>query len=144
MKVVSRVNDDWVEGQMAGKTGMFPASFVDHLPSDLPKKAATTEPTQVQVCVCCQQLLVYQQPPLNCNFFQVTGRCEALFDFKAENSGELSFRTGDTIVTLEWVNEEWISGRLGDQEGMFPVAFVKVLKELPKPAANKENTNKGT
>lgn len=95
-------------------------------------------------CVCCQQLLVYQQPPLNCNFLQVTGKCEALFDFKAENSGELSFRTGDTIVTLEWVNEEWISGRLGDQEGMFPVAFVKVLKELPKPAANKENTNKGT
>lgn len=62
MKVLSRVNDEWVEGQMAGKTGMFPASFVDHLPSDLPKKAATTEATQVEVC--CQQLLVYQQPPL--------------------------------------------------------------------------------
>lgn len=73
----------------------------------------------------------------------MTGKCEALFDFKAENSGELSFKTGDIIVTLEWVNEEWISGRLGDEEGMFPVSFVKVLKELSKPAASKEKTNKG-
>lgn len=72
----------------------------------------------------------------------MTGKCEALFDFNAENSGELSFKTGDTIETLEWVNEEWITGRLGNQEGMFPIAFVKILKELPKPAANKE-ANKG-
>ena len=62
----------------------------------------------------------------------VSGRCEALFDFSAENSGELSFKTGDVIVTLEWVNEEWMTGRMGDQEGMFPVSFVKILEELPK------------
>ena len=63
----------------------------------------------------------------------VTGKCEALFDFTAENSGELNFKTGDIIVTSEWVNEEWMTGRMGDREGMFPVAFVKILEDLPKP-----------
>ena len=61
-----------------------------------------------------------------------------MFDFTAENAGELGFKTGDVIVTSEWVNEEWMSGRLGGQEGMFPVAFVKILKELPTPTAAKD------
>ena len=69
MKVVCRVNEEWVEGELGGKRGMFPVSFVDHLPPDLPSKAATTEPTQPspQVCVrmymytlqvCCQSMCV--------------------------------------------------------------------------------------
>ena len=72
----------------------------------------------------------------------VTGKCEALFDFNAGNSGELSFKTGDVISTLEWVNEEWMNGRIGDREGMFPVDFVKVLEELPK-AKDQKDTSKG-
>lgn len=65
-----------------------------------------------------------------------------MFDFTAENNGELSFKTGDVITTLEWVNEEWMNGRMGSQEGMFPVAFVKILEELPKPTEAKD-TSKG-
>lgn len=66
------------------------------------------------------------------------GKCEALFDYTPENAGELSFKAGDVILTLEWVNEEWMSGSLGEQEGMFPISFVKILKELPKPTHSKE------
>ena len=56
----------------------------------------------------------------------------------AENSGELSFKVGDVIETTEWVNEEWMTGCIGEREGMFPLALVKVLVELPKPAASKK------
>ena len=45
---------------------------------------------------------------------------------------------GDVIETTEWVNEEWMTGCIGEREGMFPLAFVKVLVELPKPAASKK------
>ena len=66
-------------------------------------------------------------------FPQETGECEATFDFDGdEGAGELRFTTGEVIETIEWVNEEWISGRIGSREGIFPVAFVKVIKELPK------------
>lgn len=57
-----------------------------------------------------------------------------MFDFTGENSGELSFSTGEVIVIKEWVNEDWLSGQVGDREGMFPVSFVKVIEELPKAA----------
>ena len=30
------MNDEWVRGEMDGKEGMLPASFVNQLPSNLP------------------------------------------------------------------------------------------------------------
>ena len=69
---------------------------------------------------------------VHCHTQQPTGRCEALFDFQTEASGELSFLLGEVITTTEWVNEEWLRGTIGEREGMFPINFVKVLEELPK------------
>lgn len=74
---------------------------------------------------------------------QPTGKCEAVFDFTAENSGELTFTTGEVIETTDWVNEEWLSGRIGTKEGMFPLGFVKVLVELPKPSTAHSSVQKG-
>lgn len=63
-----------------------------------------------------------------------TGEYEALFDFNTTNVGELSFKCGEVIITTEWIGDDWMYGRIGAREGMFPANFVKVLKELPKPA----------
>ena len=48
-------------------------------------------------------------------------------------AGELRFTAGEVIETTEWVNEEWMGGRIGDREGIFPVNFVKIIRDLPKP-----------
>ena len=77
------------------------------------------------------------------HFLQPTGTCEALFDFTAENSGELTFTAGEVIETTDWVNEEWLSGRIGTREGIFPLGFVKVLVELPKPSTTQSSVQKG-
>jgi len=105
--LVARVNPEWVRGVMNGKFGILPDSFVDNVPHNLP---AAEEETP-------------EQP---------AGKCEALFVFLSEVSGELSFSPGEVITTTEWVNEEWMKGTIGEREGMFPVSFVKVLEELPK------------
>ncbi len=59
-----------------------------------------------------------------------------MHDFGAENAGDLAFTIGEIIITTEWVNDEWMSGRVGEREGMFPLAFVKVIDELPKEVEN--------
>ena len=41
-------------------------------------------------------------------------------------------QAGDEIVLLKRIDDEWYMGRLGDQEGMFPVKFVEVIEDLPK------------
>lgn len=67
-------------------------------------------------------------------FLQVsTGKCEALFEFEGDSgAGELSFVPGEAITTLERVDSDWMKGRIGTREGIFPVSFVKIISEIPK------------
>ena len=57
--------------------------------------------------------------------------CVALYSFDAAGPGELSIKTGDVIMLVEKVDADWIKGRLGGQEGMFPSGFVEVKVDLP-------------
>lgn len=40
---------------------------------------------------------------------QQTPTCRGLFDFNAENPGELSFKEGDVIKLLEKLDENWFA-----------------------------------
>ena len=33
--MTGRVDEDWLEGSLQGQTGIFPATFIDHVPSGL-------------------------------------------------------------------------------------------------------------
>ncbi|XP_069170287.1 SH3 domain-containing protein 19 isoform X2 [Procambarus clarkii] len=54
----------------------------------------------------------------------------AEFDFVANHSGDLDFKVGDVIQLLYRINDEWLFGRCGLKEGMFPQAFVKIVVPL--------------
>ena len=70
----------------------------------------------------------------------MTGECEVLFDFDGDvANGELVLRKGDIITTTEWVDKEWMRGKVGGQTGMFPINFVKIIKELPKSSSKPGN-----
>ncbi len=56
-------------------------------------------------------------------------RADALFDFQAENSGELSFYVGDIINLLEYPpGEEWWKGEVNGNTGYFPSNYVSIRK----------------
>ncbi|KAF1587383.1 UNVERIFIED_CONTAM: Neutrophil cytosol factor 4, partial [Eudyptes robustus] len=59
-------------------------------------------------------------------------RAEALFDFSGTNKLELSFKKGDLIYLLSRVNKDWLEGTADDATGIFPCAFVKIIKDLPQ------------
>jgi len=59
-------------------------------------------------------------------------RCEALYDFEAENPDELSFKTGSIIEVSKQEGEWWI-GTYNGQEGMFPATYVKLLPQQQAP-----------
>jgi amphiphysin len=46
----------------------------------------------------------------------------ALYDFDAQADGDLSFKTGDRIEIVEKTEsaEDWWTGRLNGQQGVFP------------------------
>ena len=37
--VMSRINAEWVKGELGGLRGMFPANFVDSVPDSIPQEA---------------------------------------------------------------------------------------------------------
>ncbi|XP_048357084.1 neutrophil cytosol factor 4 isoform X1 [Sphaerodactylus townsendi] len=59
-------------------------------------------------------------------------RAEALFDFNGSSKLELSFKKGDVIYLLSKVNKDWFEGTVRDTTGIFPCAFVDIIKDLPQ------------
>ena len=57
--------------------------------------------------------------------------CQALYDFEAENPGELAFKEGDLITLTSRVDENWFQGQRNGKTGIFPVTYVQVLIPLP-------------
>ena len=41
-------------------------------------------------------------------------------------------QAGDEITLVKKIDDEWYIGRLGNQEGMFPVKFVEIIEDLPE------------
>ena len=60
----------------------------------------------------------------------------ALYDFKAGSSDELSLSVGDVVELTARVGSEWLRGRLGGREGMFPAQFVEIKEDLPQSPAD--------
>ncbi|XP_042227594.1 uncharacterized protein B0303.7-like isoform X1 [Homarus americanus] len=54
----------------------------------------------------------------------------AEFDFVASQTSDLDFRVGDVVQLLYRISEEWLFGRCGLKEGMFPQAFIKTVVPL--------------
>lgn len=46
-------------------------------------------------------------------------------------------QAGDEITLVKKIDDGWYIGRLGDQEGMFPVQFVEIIEDLPQETAPK-------
>jgi growth factor receptor-bound protein 2 len=49
---------------------------------------------------------------------------QALYDFTAQESGELDFRRGDVITVTNRSEEHWWTGEIGSRKGLFPAIYV--------------------
>ncbi|KAK5972058.1 Endophilin-A [Trichostrongylus colubriformis] len=54
----------------------------------------------------------------------------AMFDFDAQNEGELNLKEGQVVELIAQVDENWFEGRLNGKTGLFPIAYVQVLVPL--------------
>lgn len=67
-----------------------------------------------------------------------------MYDFKAENQGELGFKEGQTLKLYEQIDENWYQGGVegpeGEQTGIFPTNYVSVTQPLPSSNYSEPNT----
>ncbi|XP_063377116.1 uncharacterized protein LOC134664418 isoform X3 [Cydia fagiglandana] len=103
-----QIDNNWYEGELHGRIGLFPYNYVEILKGDVaqsPKKPVAQE-----------------------------GKARAKFDFTAQTSLELPLKKGEVVVLTRRIDHNWWEGRNGHKTGIFPDSYVTILQE---PSQNK-------
>ncbi|XP_053573947.1 vinexin isoform X2 [Bombina bombina] len=102
VRVLKKVDKNWLLGEQNGQKGVFPESYVTILSPGQPVKSHTPQLSAV-----------------------------ALYDFKADSDAELSLRKGQHILITRRVNDSWFEGRVkgSGRLGLLPASYVQVKGE---------------
>lgn len=108
IRLLKRIDDNWLEGELNGKIGIFPQSFV---------KVEVGLPSKDEESVLAASGKPYARALCNCH---------------GDSQDDLQFERGDLIELLSWAGEGWMEGRTSNNmTGVFPVSFVHVIQPLP-------------
>ncbi|XP_029174952.1 SH3 domain-containing protein 19-like [Nylanderia fulva] len=55
----------------------------------------------------------------------------ALYDFPATHPDDLALKEGDIVQLTKKVNDDWLEGRIGNRQGIFPFNFIDIKIPLP-------------
>ncbi|XP_050532388.1 SH3 domain-containing protein 19-like [Daktulosphaira vitifoliae] len=101
ISLIRKVNDEWLEGELDGRSGMFPINYV------------------------IVRTALLEEISKNQNFHKVI----AVFSFKPECWEDLNIQEGDEIQVLRRINDDWLYGECNGSKGQFPSNFVTELPE---------------
>lgn len=113
--IKSTTDGDWLEGTLSGKTGLFPAAFVEIISSNTYKESPAPE-------LPAQQALV-------------------LYDFQAETQEEVNLYQGQSVSIIELDNpSDWTRIRTSSgSEGLCPTSFLDMSSNRVHLHNNKSN-----
>ncbi|XP_035018935.1 SH3 domain-containing protein 21 isoform X2 [Hippoglossus stenolepis] len=118
VKNVTKASEEgWLEGELRGKRGIFPANFVKEVPIYLIGDSKR-EPRSLRQTKKTKQ----------------TRKCEAVFAYSAVNEDELELVVGETIEVIKEIEDGWWMGLKNGKVGAFPSNFVKEIFVSPKEA----------
>ncbi|XP_071852019.1 dynamin-binding protein-like isoform X3 [Apostichopus japonicus] len=166
--LLRRVNDSWLEGEVEGKKGIFPANFVQVM-EDIPIQeliSATQEPPEPVIVKETSSTTPEQMPlsntpaateetpasdttqadqtrqlklPLTDSTIWKGKRGKVLFDFKAENKEDLEVKQGDIITVVTRSDQEWFEAKHPDgRQGFIPVNYLQILGKPKSPSSKRK------
>ncbi|XP_052810180.1 intersectin-1-like isoform X1 [Mya arenaria] len=124
---VREQQDMWWSGEVHGKNGWFPKSYVKLISSGTPTmKTDSPIPSMVTV----ESPAKHESPAPT----QPAGELyEGLFAYQSGEPEDLVFGQGE-VITVTKKDGDWWTGHIGDRSGIFPANYVKAY-EQPTSAA---------
>jgi hypothetical protein len=127
--VLAKAANGWWSGELRGKIGHFPGSYVREITDGSSSGPLSSRP----------QTTSFTSSPVDPANLR---RASALYAYTAQTSAELSLKIGDELVILPTSagdTKGWLTGHLASnksQIGHFPASYVKILEgaELEAPA----------
>ncbi|XP_063055172.1 SH3 domain-containing protein 21 isoform X1 [Engraulis encrasicolus] len=112
VKNVSNAREEgWLEGDLGGKRGIFPANFVKQVPTYL-MGDHSREPRSIR------KSKTVKTP---------TRRCEVTFAYAPMHEDEMELNVGETVEILREIEDGWWMGKKNGKVGAFPSNFVKEI-----------------
>ncbi|XP_035687088.1 intersectin-1-like isoform X19 [Branchiostoma floridae] len=139
----------WLGGECKGRTGWFPANYVERLPSEdgdverplsrISEDVAEVEPedtsNQMTSLGVSQPEAEAPSPTPGQGQAAPEGlQAQALYPWRAKKDNHLSFNKND-IITIKEQAEMWWSGELDGKVGWFPKSYVKLISAPAKKAS---------
>lgn len=116
VKGVSKAGEEgWLQGELGGKKGIFPANFVKEVPAYLTGDSKR-EPRSIRQ--------VKKPKP--------TRQCEVTYAYTPTNLDELKLDVGEILDVIREIEDGWWMGMKDGKVGAFPSNFVKEIFVLPK------------
>ena len=114
------VDDDWWSGKHSatGEVGLFPATYVALVDEDNKNKGAVSA-SELAAPAAAEE-----------NSKKGSASATAAYDYDKDEDNEISFAEGDLIVEIEFVDDDWWSGKhskSGDV-GLFPANYVVLVE----------------
>ncbi|XP_022081647.1 intersectin-1-like isoform X2 [Acanthaster planci] len=111
---VTKKDGEWLTGTIGDRQGIFPANCAQ------PKSSAQVQATE--------PVINSLEPPSHLSIDEVVTK----FPYSSDQPGDLTFEAGVTIVVTK-KEGDWWTGKLGDQEGIFPANYVTPKEGGDKP-----------
>lgn len=112
--LIRHVDDEWTEGELNGRVGLFPTEYVDIIVDCADPAVNTAAASSIGAA----------------GEASASGACfgRALFDFPAAVEGDLALTAGEVVVLLGKVNNNWYQARSRDgRVGICPTSFVEEM-----------------
>lgn len=143
VNLIQHVDDQWIEGELNGKRGIFPASFIEVI-VDCPWATSNTTVSNTQGDISqvspspqteAQSIhapipdATQSQPDiLNLKTFPPETYGLVLYDFNAETEQDLSLRKGDTVTLLHQMDDFWYEAEHDDgRVGFCPIDYIELI-----------------
>ena len=152
--LISHLDDDWCFGELDGRCGAFPTSYVDiivdcdtalvdQVQSEIKTETAAAVPMVTETASAAAVPMVTEttsssnQPAGHgSNTADLYGRL--ICDFVALNVNEVDAAEGETVTVLQHLSDGWLQVRLDSgRVGLCPASFIELFGAEPKLAAVK-------